>query len=378
MRRILWFCPENDIALGHGLARFTPPRRAALLARSGAPLMWWTGTPGDYVLLYAAMSEAETAALRRWENETTERFGAGPRFVTSLRGIEADALMPWGWSAYTASALRREGASEDLLQGIDTDAIRALSHRRTATAINRALAREVDFGRYGNPLPQGAEEFDAADAAAAFIAAQGGNAYIKSPWSSSGRGVVCCAGINADSIRRRCDQTTAAQGSVMVERAHDKVADFAMLFEARADGSVRFHGYSRFFNSHGSAYGGNLIDDDATLFASLCELVPGKLLHDVRNALEKILATLIGGRYTGYLGVDMLVARDAGRGTFYIVPCVELNLRMTMGVVAHSLARHHSLRGMRMAVLPAGAPLPPHADVVPLVPPGEGFNIVAL
>ncbi|MBR5101650.1 MAG: hypothetical protein IK092_00820, partial [Muribaculaceae bacterium] len=52
---------------------------------------------------------------------------------------------------------------------------------------------------------------------------------------------------------------------------------------------------------------------------------------------------LIAPHYTGALGIDMLAYRDSG--CVVTVPCVEVNLRHTMGHVTCALAARHGLRG---------------------------------
>lgn len=47
-----------------------------------------------------------------------------------------------------------------------------------------------------------------------------------------------------------------------------------------------------------------------------------------------MLEKLYGGKYTGHLGVDMMVCPDQGGYPYAIHPHVEVNLRMTMGMVA--------------------------------------------
>ena len=75
------------------------------------------------------------------------------------------------------------------------------------------------------------------------------------------------------------------QGSVLVERAHDKILDFAMLFKADNGGVVRSYGLSRFFNERGTGYTGNLILSDSRIAAELSGYVPAKLLEDVSGSL---------------------------------------------------------------------------------------------
>ena len=54
------------------------------------------------------------------------------------------------------------------------------------------------------------------------------------------------------------------------------------------------------------------------------------------------MGTLLKDRYAGAFGIDMMVIRrDDGDG-FLLHPCVEINLRRTMGHVAISLSEHCS------------------------------------
>lgn len=58
-----------------------------------------------------------------------------------------------------------------------------------------------------------------------------------------------------------------------------------------------------------------------------------------------------GGAYTGPFGIDMMVVEgNAGKG-FLLHPCVEINLRRTMGHVALSLtpADENAVMTMRIA-----------------------------
>lgn len=55
-------------------------------------------------------------------------------------------------------------------------------------------------------------------------------------------------------------------------------------------------------------------------------------IDSIRLALEEILTTMVAHCYDGYLGIDMLLFRQPD-GTIGINPCVEMNLRTTMGVL---------------------------------------------
>ena len=51
--------------------------------------------------------------------------------------------------------------------------------------------------------------------------------------------------------------------------------------------------------------------------------------------MEESLASLLNRGYCGFLGVDMMICLEDGR--YLLHPCVEINLRMNMGVVSHTI-----------------------------------------
>lgn len=368
------FCPENDIALGRNCTRFTPPRQAVLLARYGAPIMWWLGDCSDYVLIPPLVDEEYVERLLQWERVVKARYGSGPCLVTSLDGIEADTVCPWGWSGYTAQLFKRAGADENLIERCAPDFVRVrdLSHRRSATVINRFLADMVDWERFGHPVPEGAYEAKSIEEVKVYLSGHN-TLYAKSPWSSSGRGVICSRDIDTGRMLARCESVIRDQGSVMLEPAYEgKVVDFAMLFECRHDGTVCLHGYSMFFNARSTAYAGNIVSSDREILHILSGYVGESLLCEVKHAIETILTQLIGGSYNGFLGVDMMIVRGDG-GRFRLVPCVELNLRMTMGIVAHAVYERCGISGIMKVI--SGIAGDSTAGEIGLVPSNEFFTI---
>ena len=375
MNELFLYNPENDIALAcNSRNRFTPPRQAALLARYGAPLMWWMGEDADYVLVPQPSCRGEENAMTQWLGCVEKLRGdAGPRLVTTCAEADITQASPWGWSRHTVCCLRDAGVPDAAMSHIEAniDAVRDLSHRRSAGIINAALSAALSSEWGDSLVAEPAAEFFSVDTVKEYIGANGLSLYLKSPWSSSGRGVVCGSDMTADQFAGRCEAVIRKQGSVLVERAHDKILDFAMLFKVGNGGAVRPYGLSRFFNERGTGYTGNLILSDSRIAAELSGYVPAKLLEDVSGSICRALTSLLDSRYCGYMGVDMMVVRR-GDG-FALVPCVELNLRMTMGVVAHSI---HALTGMEgtMRVCPGKKPTATRG-ALPLVPENPYFNI---
>lgn len=111
------------------------------------------------------------------------------------------------------------------------------------------------------------------------------------------------------------------------------------------------------------------------------------ILADISSAMVPLLDELLGGSgYEGCFGVDMMVYRGAD-GAMLICPTVELNLRMTMGVVAWHLCRHVVAPGRNATLRIRYAPSEPFTDsymisggrvtdgIVSLVPHHSGFRI---
>ena len=120
----------------------------------------------------------------------------------------------------------------------------------------------------------------------------------------------------------------------MGEPFYEKVKDFAMEFKAEGQ-DVAFAGYSLFETDARGIYKENFLASDATIEEMLSEYVSREVLHAVRKSLLQELSLFLGGDYQGYLGVDMMIVR--GEGKYLVHPCVEVNLRMNMGVVSRLL-----------------------------------------
>ncbi len=159
-------------------------------------------------------------------------------------------------------------------------------------------------------------------------------AVLKAPWSSSGRGVRFVTKTDS-ALEGWLRGVLARQGSVMVEPYYNKVKDFGMEFEALADGSIKYCGLSLFHTANG-AYTGNIIATEQKKREMMGRYLPAALIDQVRECICHHLEDMLQDRYQGPLGVDMMVI-GAGDG-FLLHPCVEINLRRTMGHAALALS----------------------------------------
>lgn len=319
------FFPENDLALASDLSNYTPPRMARATHAAGETLPMWYGRPGD-VFICNGVSNS-------WFNAMSEAFAL--RTDVFPHRPEEYTPRPWGWSKASRRRLIAEGFSVDRLpDDAALNQIRSLSHRRSSVIIADALAAFLPDFRFTPP----AVEAFTVDEALTVIDAFGGDCVIKSPWSNAGRGIAFTHGFSENALAQRISDIINAYNSVLIERAFDNICDFAMLFESTDSGDVRYVGLSLFKTDKRGAYMRNIVANDIILADKIAEFLPENILRPVADSLCTILSDYISGKYRGPLGIDMLVARtNAGN---ILNPCVELNLRNTMGHVAHALAEN--------------------------------------
>lgn len=288
---LLIFNPDTDYALASGSDFYTPPASIIRLIeeRPEQALAW--GRDGDFLF----------SDISGWGNAEWERIGQ---------------IKPWGWNFALRRKLLDAGCPGHLLPSRnEIEAWRDMSHRRTTISFNRMMGMEI--------LPC---EIRSEDASVSFWRENPG-CWFKAPWSSSGRGVICTEELEEHHIRPWVRGIIRRQGSVIGESGVDRVVDFASEWEIR-DSKARYLGLSLFRSSGRGKYLGQspLTQKEIYgLIAGHSDEPLGDVLEKQRETLDRLIST----RYRGPLGIDMLIDRN---GKIY--PCVEINLRRTMGHVA--------------------------------------------
>lgn len=312
MKTLHLFNPEHDIALAAGLSNFTAPYAGRKLRTDLAylPALW--AAEGDVVLV-----DDVEQAISGYRRLFPEAVGH-PCFVTKeqLSHLEIARVDPWGWDSAIRAQLLRYGvravASED-----DVAMVRRLSHRRTSAQLLPSLRLDGTVGEAVEcRMLQQVEECQQ----------RWGQIVVKAPWSSSGRGVRF-------SVQQGwINNIIKHQGSVMAEPLYEKVMDFGMEFVRDDDGRVRYLGLSLFHAKNG-AYIGNLLAAEEEKCKIMARYLPLELLDTVR---QRIIDNALLDDYRGPFGIDMMVV--SAEGGYRLHPCVEINLRRTMGHVALALS----------------------------------------
>jgi len=338
------FNPEHDIALAAHLANFTAPHAARQLRYDLGflPALW--AEESDMVLV----DDVEVArkaykhcmqsagAFSPVVRERAERLFAPFRQHACYE--QATALEPWGWDLALSAVLRRGGCPERLLpSAAQLQAVRQLSHRRLTARLLPGLRMEGTVGE--------AFECPTIDDIAPLVARYG-RMVLKAPWSSSGRGlrfISTDTPLEGSQLAGWLRHVIDAQGCVMAEPLYNKVKDFGMEFMAHPDGSISYEGLSLFHTANG-AYTGNVVATESAKLEMISNYITVGLLIDIKEKICHLLAETIKGEYQGPLGVDMMVVAATSPSQVrqegaLLHPCVEVNLRRTMGHVAIALNR---------------------------------------
>ncbi|MBO5920831.1 MAG: hypothetical protein J6Q48_00410 [Bacteroidaceae bacterium] len=310
------FNPENDLALADGGANYCPTPAAAHIAYDLASLPLWFADKDDCVVLPDGIH-------REYYKGVSSLFALAMPFDIGKSG-DITACVPWGWSPQIKRRLSVMGFDDVLPDDRTIKAIRELSNRISSIKILSALK---DKGVDVPPLPLYCTQ---GDEVADFVNSRS-RCVVKAPWSGSGKGIAWGIGRVETPMEHFYKGVIRRQGGVVCEEFLNGKVEFAMEFYADGN-NVSFAGYSLFKSFKGS-YSGNILASDDDIEKFILQFISSDELAKVKRCLPDVLSCLLSDSgYNGYFGVDMMIYEHDG--VMRLNPCMELNLRMNMGMVS--------------------------------------------
>ena len=286
-KQIYIFNPEHDLCIANGDENFVPPRSAMGFAKENIDL---------------------TKSLKRPNKQRRQ-------------------IIPWGWNHSLKKRLINEGVdpatlpSEEELQFLRTHSRREFAlnvHSRLSYGDSQVIGPDYRI------VATNVSEIES------FISSNG-SAVLKSPLSGSGKGIRFVREKLSESDEGWCRRTLDKQGSVVVERRFEIIKECAMLFECHHEG-IDFIGYS-LFESRNGAYSKNILASNEDIEDIIAGYISRDTLIAIREDLTAILADTLVGHYEGFLGIDQIICQP---GSPAFIPVSEINLRMTMGLIARN------------------------------------------
>ena len=286
-KQIYIFNPEHDLCIANGDENFVPPRSAKGFASENMDLSEYLKRPNK----------------------------------------QSRQIIPWGWNPSLKKRLINEGVDSSILPSEDElQFIRTHSRREFALDVHSRLncVHPQVIGPDYRIVASSVSEIEE------FISANG-SAVLKSPLSGSGKGIRFVRESLTESDAGWCRRTLNKQSSVIVERRFEIIKECAMLFECHHEG-IDFIGYS-LFESRNGAYSKNILASNEDIEEIIAGYIPRETLITTREEVKRILTDALVGHYEGFLGVDQIICQAASP---VLVPISEINLRMTMGLIARN------------------------------------------
>lgn len=315
------FNPDTDYALAADREFYTPPRRIVELRKKLALLPALYASDGDSVILLDSPDKSiqdleyyDLCVRKHIKILTTDEIIRDSEFYLDHK------LMPWGWNRNIRRVfLDLIGNNKYIPNEQTITKIRNLSHRRNTIKFLEyfipLLDNEIEMPKEFSSVEEAMCEYEMQDAL-----------YFKAPWSSSGRGIMLTDDLEKKHVFPWINGIIRRQGSVIAEKAYKRKLDFATEW-ILSSGKAQFLGYSIFKVSRRGKYHGNINASQQKLLSVIKENTTywtDEMLDMQRETIEN----LIGSDYDGPLGIDMLITESGA-----INPCVEINLRLTMGMI---------------------------------------------
>lgn len=313
------FNPEHDLALGNFSGNYTPPSTIIKMRYDLAVLPVW------YTEHEAVIAEGESNL--KYIESVKELIGLSSCLISFNDAVlrSNEEIIPWGWNPAIRKVLLNKGVQESRVPTIeDLIILQNYSNRINAVKLLGELKSECN-NFYGE-----SHFFYEIDELLSYLNSTAGDKVLKMPLSGSGKGLIWILGEITDKQTDWCRRVIKNQGGVIAEPVLDKVVDFAMEFFLNK-GIVEFTGYSLFKSAASGAYAGNELISDEKIMSELSKYISSELLHQLQISLTEKLSYMFP-HYKGYAGVDMMIC-NSQKG-YLVQPCVEINLRMNMGVVS--------------------------------------------
>lgn len=325
--RFFAFNPDNEMAIANGSPYYMPPANIVKMAEDLSYLPAYFSDEDDVVWVQKLPEKTFTESRKRI-------FNIQPFLYTGREEpLVVEEFQPWGWSPRMFFLLQHLNAGKWKKEW------KELYSRRTAGNCLQSLCKELPF------IEKEVLPLECQNLSELAKATQDGIFLVKAPWSSSGRGLLR---INREGLTVKSKEWLRGmlkkQGYLMVEKEQKRLVDFAMEFYVEKQ-SVKFIGLSCFTTGSKGEYMGNYLGNQRELETRLTAWIERGKLERVKTELIRVLqAKIASAGYSGYLGVDMMIYRNSA-GEDKIQPCLEINLRYTMGILALFLSERFVAEG---------------------------------
>ncbi|MFV0591059.1 MAG: hypothetical protein ACK5M7_06715 [Draconibacterium sp.] len=337
------FNPTSDLAIGNASPNWQPNKLLIKMETDLATLPMFLANADDVVLVEHLPTQKYLESIAKLGLDLPEFMKIEKALHTETSPFKnINALKPWGWSPAVHKLLaplksKCSPAFQKSPVFSWSAGMRDLYSKKFALGIQQQLIREFPDTAFILKELCGQVCYEQQQIEA--LISRWGNLMIKAPWSSSGRGLQP---ITKTPVHPKVWEKILGiindQGYAIAEPFLDKQLDIAFQFELR-NGKISYLGISNFMTDKKGQYTGNrlngLPNEMDSALKTFVERLPGKIIDPLIQVLEK--SELATG-YEGNFGVDVLVYKTTD-GQLAVNPCLEINLRQNMGLLALQLEK---------------------------------------
>ena len=319
---ICYFNPGHEAAVWSDSPYYQSPASVLKMQEDLAFLPFWYADPGDFIYVPEPLPAFYTQ-LGNQRNIYPLACSTANDKIELLKDQEVDF---WGLSRQGLHFFEAFSKQYDLSLRLPKwkPEYRNLSSREFAAECLSAMAEEIPE----IPAEIIPSFFSNLSDIEQFNRLSPDKLLAKSPYSSSGRGLLWLEQPDLSRSSRQIVQGVLnRQKKISLEKALEKFLDFSMHFSS--DG---FIGFSIFYTNAKGAYEKTWLASQEKIKSKLEEYINPDLLRKVKEFLSEFIKEKIRPYYTGNVGIDMMIYRSGEN--FYFHPCVEINLRKSMGYLS--------------------------------------------
>lgn len=333
------------MAIANEGVAFMPNKKIQAFEEAIESIMMVFSEPDDFILMRRLPSS-------QFIDFYSDLGIALPKFILLNEALTKGAFLdlpkgkiaPWGWSPSLHRWLKPlnnvqvKEVDSDFVKCWQTDYKQLYSRQMARDVLEVILQQNSDLPFLSaEALPVICTTVDEIEA----LLNTYGKGVVKAPWSSSGRGIqMLYRSEMTPPLRSWLIGMFQQQKVLFFEQLQPKVCDLSFQFSVE-NKQATFLGYSLFYASSNGQYEGNFVNPNlSSLPKEVEDLFKNGTIAKTVNAVQAALSTSeLITVYSGNLGVDLLLFND-DRGDIKINPCLEINLRYTMGMVALQLANY--------------------------------------
>ncbi|MCL6103347.1 MAG: hypothetical protein M1292_12830 [Bacteroidetes bacterium] len=332
-----FFNPTCEPAIANGSPYYTAPARLRKLEADLGYLPGWLGEEKDLVLVQGTVDPGFELKMKKLGFKL-------PEFIKLDQALSDAAwiaqpkgrLNPWGWSPALYQLFKNVLPSYQV--GFQQSAVANWlpDHKNLYSRSTGIGLLDQMLGQDAADWLPGRRELPVVCTTLVHIYDEINKhkkAVVKSPWSSSGRGLLLFPNVDT---KKKNDEVLSGmlnqQGFVTVEPWLDKVMDLSYQFFSLA-GTISYRGRTIFETDQKGRYIRNFLTDKTGATDEVSSFLEAHDAEVVSRLLGALLQSGYATLYEGWIGVDALIYRS-DEGILKFHPLIEINGRFTMGAIA--------------------------------------------